>query len=133
MKRFQDALEGHLNKQLEKVNLEVRELKEGLKDKLKEREEIGVNLYGVQQELAKFQMTLEKNHDECAKLSKLRNQAEEQLNDVRNMYKQTQQNVNQQQKEGRVSFRSQPCHEYAIMNLSHYTVLQNIISNVYTK
>ncbi|KAJ8037566.1 Coiled-coil domain-containing protein 40 [Holothuria leucospilota] len=99
MKRFQDALEGHLNKQLEKVNLEVRELKEGLKDKLKEREEIGVNLYGVQQELAKCQMTLEKNHDECAKLSKLRNQTEEQLNDVRNMYKQTQQNVNQQQKE----------------------------------
>lgn len=100
MKRFQDALEGHLNKQLEKINLEVRELKEALKTKQKEREELGVNMYGLQQELAKQQMTLEKYHDQCGELRKQRHQSEEQLADVRSMYKQTQQNINQQQKEG---------------------------------
>lgn len=113
MRRFQDALGGHLNKQLEKINLEVRELREALKTKQKEREEVGVNMYGMQQELAKHQMTLEKYHDQRSGLQKLRQQTEEQLTDVRSMYKQTQQNINQQQKEGLY-------HEYSVAHQNCY-------------
>ena len=43
MRRFQDALKGHLSKQLQKAELEVLELKEALRGKLTEREELGVN------------------------------------------------------------------------------------------
>ncbi|XP_030840683.1 coiled-coil domain-containing protein 40 [Strongylocentrotus purpuratus] len=99
MKRFQDALKGHLTKQMEKVDLEVRELKEALKGKLGDREELGVNLYGMQQELARQQTLLEKRHDQMGQLSQMRAQCEEQLREVRDMYKKTQQNVNTQRKE----------------------------------
>ena len=99
MGRFQDALKGHLTKQLEKAELEVRELNEALKTKLAEREELGVNLYGIQQELARQQTMLEKRHDGLGRLRELRGQCEEQLREVRDMYKKTQQNVNHQRKE----------------------------------
>ena len=39
---------------------------EACKNKKKEREDVGVELYGVQQELARHQMMLEKQHDEFA-------------------------------------------------------------------
>ena len=69
MKRFQNALRAHLSKQDEKVTLELRELMEALKNRKKEREDLGVDLYGVQQELARFQMMLEKHHDEYSNLN----------------------------------------------------------------
>ncbi len=101
MRRFQEALKSHLTKVQERVTLERSELKEALRNKLKDREELGVNLYGLQQELARQQMLLEKQHDEMAKLVQFRKQCEEDLNEVRNMYKSTQNNVNTQRKEGK--------------------------------
>ncbi|XP_013409019.1 coiled-coil domain-containing protein 40 isoform X1 [Lingula anatina] len=98
MKRFQTALKSHLLKQDEKVTLELRELTEALKDKRKTREDIGVELYGVQQELARHQMMLEKKHDEFATLSNERTQAEQNLGDIRDMYKETQLTVNKDKK-----------------------------------
>ncbi|KAK3091997.1 hypothetical protein FSP39_024328 [Pinctada imbricata] len=98
MKRFQNALKAHLTKQDEKVTLELRELIEALRNRKKEREDLGVELYGIQQELARFQMMLEKNHDEFANLNQARNQEEQQLDDVRGLYKDTQLNVNKEKK-----------------------------------
>ncbi|XP_033121483.1 coiled-coil domain-containing protein 40-like [Anneissia japonica] len=99
MKRFQDALSSHLQKQHKKVKLELSELNQAVKNKSKEREELGVHLYGLQQELARQQMSLEKKHDELASLQQFRGQCEEQLSEVRKMYKKTQDNMNQQRKE----------------------------------
>ncbi|XP_021370653.1 coiled-coil domain-containing protein 40-like isoform X2 [Mizuhopecten yessoensis] len=98
MKRFQNALKSHLNNQNEKVSLELRELEEALRNRKKEREDLGVELYGVQQELARYQMMLEKHHDEYSQLAQARLQEEQQLQDVRAMYKESQTTVNKEKK-----------------------------------
>jgi hypothetical protein len=98
MKRFQNALKAHLTTQNEKVTLELRELTEALRNRKKEREDLGVDLYGIQQELARFQMLLEKHHDEFANLNQSRQQEEAQLEDVRNTYKDNQLIVNKEKK-----------------------------------
>lgn len=54
MKRFQNALKKQLTSQHEKVKLEMSELTEALKRKMSERENLGVELYGIQQELARY-------------------------------------------------------------------------------
>lgn len=59
MKRFQLKLREVLKKRNDVLELEVREIREELTNKKKEREDIGVELYGVQQELARYQLTLE--------------------------------------------------------------------------
>lgn len=56
MRRFQNALNKQLNKQHDKVQLEMSELSEALKRKMNERETLGVELYGVQQELARYML-----------------------------------------------------------------------------
>lgn len=53
MRRFQTALKKQLTSQHEKIKLELSELTEALKRKMSERENLGVELYGVQQELAR--------------------------------------------------------------------------------
>lgn len=69
-----------------------------MKNKKKEREDLGVNLYGLQQELARQQMKLEDIHDEYSKTNQERHQCEEELEEVRYLYKYTQNNVNVQRK-----------------------------------
>lgn len=54
----------------------------------KQREEIGVELYGVQQELARQQMQLEKQHDDFNEKSQFRKYCEAQLNEIKTLYKQ---------------------------------------------
>ena len=56
MIRMQDALTKYLSKQLNKLNLEIKEKSQELKKLTTDREEIGVNLYGIQQQLAKQQV-----------------------------------------------------------------------------
>ncbi|GCC25233.1 hypothetical protein chiPu_0003641 [Chiloscyllium punctatum] len=79
MKRFQEALNNHLSKQLDKLVLEVRELTWRMKTQTTERENTGVLLYGTQQSLAQIQMELEKLHDRCSSASEKRRKAEEDL------------------------------------------------------
>lgn len=86
MKRFQKALKSHLDKQNEKVTLELRELLEAVKNRRQEREGVGVELYGVQQELARYQMMLEQNHDSLSGMKQDRNQTEQYLEEVRDQY-----------------------------------------------
>ena len=55
MERVQDALYQQLQNSHERVSLELREREEELKRVKTKREDIGVELYGVQQQLAKLQ------------------------------------------------------------------------------
>ena len=59
MVRFQKALQAQLQNHNEKLKLDVAETLLALRKKQKEREDIGVELYGVQYELANYQKTLE--------------------------------------------------------------------------
>lgn len=72
-----------------------------MKNRKKEREDLGVDLYGIQQELARFQMMLEKRHDEFSEVTQVRSQEEQQLEEVRNMYKDLQYNVNMEKKKSK--------------------------------
>ena len=69
-----------------------------MRTRKKEREDLGVELYGIQQELARFQMMLEKRHDEFSDVQQVRQQEEQQLTDVQNMYKDLQFKANQEKK-----------------------------------
>lgn len=72
-----------------------------MRNRKKEREDLGVDLYGIQQELARYQMMLEKKHDEFSEVQQTRKQEEQQLEDVRSMYKDLQYNVNQEKKKSK--------------------------------
>ncbi|XP_066468954.1 coiled-coil domain-containing protein 40 [Tiliqua scincoides] len=89
MKRFQIALKAYLTKQMGKLTDELREMTVGVKNNKKQREELGVILYGVQQQLARLQMDLEKNHNQHSQIAMARRQLEEELHDLRNTYKKT--------------------------------------------
>ncbi|XP_068932191.1 coiled-coil domain-containing protein 40 [Petaurus breviceps papuanus] len=86
MKRFQTALKNYLKKQIDKLKLEIRELTVATKHGKTQREELGVQLYGVQQHLAQLQMELEKNHDQYSVLEAERRQTEEELRNTRTLY-----------------------------------------------
>ncbi|XP_054833300.1 coiled-coil domain-containing protein 40 [Eublepharis macularius] len=98
MKRFQTALKTYLSKQIEKLMEELREMAVLTKNRKTEREELGVTLYGVQQQLAQLQMDLEKNHSCHAQIAMVRRQLEEELQDLRNMYKKTCQSTEEERK-----------------------------------
>ncbi|KAM7433427.1 Coiled-coil domain-containing protein 40 [Porites harrisoni] len=101
MVRFQAAYKAHLLKQQEKVNLELRELTEDLKTKKREREELGVQLYGVQQELARQQMLLEKEHDNFNSENHLRMQSEKLLEETRALHDKTTEDLKHQRKQAK--------------------------------
>jgi len=59
MVRFQKALQTQLEKHNEKLKLDIAETLLALRKKQKEREDVGVEMYSVQYELANYQKTLE--------------------------------------------------------------------------
>ncbi|CAL1171594.1 unnamed protein product [Cladocopium goreaui] len=65
-KRLQDAWRKQLTGHHDRVTLQLREKQEELKKLVKHREDIGVTLYGAQQQLAKLQLQLEQLHDKYA-------------------------------------------------------------------
>ncbi|XP_043861151.1 coiled-coil domain-containing protein 40 [Dromiciops gliroides] len=98
MKRFQTALKNYLKKQIDKLQLEIRELTVATKHGKTQREELGVQLYGVQQHLAQLQMELEKNHDQYSILEAERRQTEEELRNTRTLYNKTIMSAKEEQK-----------------------------------
>ncbi|XP_043384526.1 coiled-coil domain-containing protein 40 isoform X8 [Chelonia mydas] len=98
MRRFQAALKNYLSKQMEKVTMELRELTVATKQGKVQREELGMVLYGVQQQLARLQMELEKNQDRYSQIAMVRRQLEEELQDIRNVYKKTCQSTEDERK-----------------------------------
>ncbi|KAM9296668.1 coiled-coil domain-containing protein 40 [Gastrophryne carolinensis] len=89
MTRFQTALKNYLTKQIQSLDVELREMSGSLKKNKSEREDLGVILYGIQQELARLQMGLEKHHDKHSQIASLRRHIEEELVSIRNLYKKT--------------------------------------------
>mgnify|MGYP002803838012 FL=1 len=65
-KRLQEAWRKQLTGHHDRVTLQLREKQEELKKLVKHREDIGVTLYGAQQQLAKLQLQLEQLHDKYA-------------------------------------------------------------------
>ncbi|XP_062447645.1 coiled-coil domain-containing protein 40 isoform X3 [Rhea pennata] len=98
MRRFQAALKNYLTKQMEKVNLELQELRTATKKGKVQREELGVILYGVQQQLAHLQMELEKSRDRHSQIATVRQHLEEELEGLRLTYKKTCQNTDDERK-----------------------------------
>ncbi|XP_030062467.1 coiled-coil domain-containing protein 40 [Microcaecilia unicolor] len=98
MTRFQSALKNYLTKQLQPLNLDVHEMSISLRRTKKEREELGVILYGLQQELAQLQLGLEKQHDRHSQAVTQRRQWEEELEVIREMYKKTREMTNEERK-----------------------------------
>ncbi|XP_010289374.1 PREDICTED: coiled-coil domain-containing protein 40 [Phaethon lepturus] len=98
MRRFQAALKNYLTKQMEKVNLELQELRTATKKGKVQREELGVILYGVQQQLARLQMELEKSHDHRSQMAMARQQVEEELEGLRLTHRKMCQNTDDERK-----------------------------------
>lgn len=96
MSRFQKALKDQLSKREEKLVLETRETKYQLEKSRKEREDLGVELYGLQQELAKNQMLLEKEHDSYNETNQNRKLVENDLDMVRNLYRTQQKQLDEE-------------------------------------
>jgi septal ring factor EnvC (AmiA/AmiB activator) len=71
---------------------------ESLRTRKNERENLGVELYGIQQELARYQMMLERKHDEFTSLNQQRQREEQQLTEVRGLYKDSQLTFNKEKK-----------------------------------
>ena len=86
MSRFQNALKRQLTKQKEQLDQELREVSDALKRHKQERENIGVLLYGVQQELAKQQTEMEITNDKAESEKMLRETAEKDLAAQREVY-----------------------------------------------
>jgi len=63
MDRLQKSLKTQLEKTLEKLNYEIKETSEALKKVSNQRESVGVQLYGFQQQLAKLQIEFEEANE----------------------------------------------------------------------
>ncbi|XP_023555016.1 coiled-coil domain-containing protein 40 [Octodon degus] len=98
MVRFQAALKSYLNRQIDKLKLEVQELEVAKKQSRTECQELGVNLYGVQQHLARLQMQLGKSQDRHSIAASERRQKEEELQEVRTLYTKTWAAANEERK-----------------------------------
>ncbi|NWV42285.1 CCD40 protein, partial [Grantiella picta] len=98
MTRFQAALKNYLTKQIEQVNLDLRELRAAMKTSKEKREELGVVLYGAQQQLGQLEAELEKCHERCSQAAAARQQLEEELEGLRNAHKEICHNTDDERK-----------------------------------
>jgi len=86
MARVQFALQKQLKGAFDLANLKLSEQGEELQRQKNHREEVGVQLYQVQQQLAKLQMNLEKVHENHSIIGQLREQAESDLSSIKPTY-----------------------------------------------
>nr|XP_019591186.1 PREDICTED: coiled-coil domain-containing protein 40 isoform X3 [Rhinolophus sinicus] len=98
MLRFQAALKNYLNRQIDKLKLELRELEVSTKQIRVQRQELGVDLYGVQQQLVRLQMQLEKNQDCHSITACARRQKEQELQGARWLYTRTSEAADEERK-----------------------------------
>lgn len=78
MARLQAALTKQLTDEHERVDLQLREKEEEVRKVKKQREDTGVQMYGVQHQLAKMQTKFERTHDNYNIVSRYRVEAEKQ-------------------------------------------------------
>eukprot|EP00967_Tisochrysis_lutea_P140235 scaffold256018_cov31-Tisochrysis_lutea.AAC.1 len=84
--RVQEALTRQMSNAYEVQKQKVSEQTEELSRQKRKREDVGVQLYQVQQQLAKLQMNLEKVHENEALIGQMREQAEKDLVEIRQLY-----------------------------------------------
>ena len=101
MERFQKALKEQLLRREQKLSLENRETKHQLEKSRHDREELGIELYTLQQELAKHQMMLEKEHDTYNETTELRKLIEEDLGKTRDDYRKNRKQLDDEHKKVR--------------------------------
>ncbi|NXD41772.1 CCD40 protein, partial [Copsychus sechellarum] len=89
MTRFQAALKNYLTKQIEQVNLDLHELRTAKKSSEAQREELGVTLYGAQQQLGQLQVELERSQQRCSQAAAARRRLEEELQSLRAAHRET--------------------------------------------
>lgn len=69
---MQKALQATLEEEHERVNLQLIEKENRLRKSDREKEDVGVQLYGVQQNLADLQLNFEQTHENYNVIQKLR-------------------------------------------------------------
>jgi chromosome segregation ATPase len=83
---MQKALNIQLTKDYERVDLQLREREAELKNVRKKREDIGVELYGIQHQLAKLQNTFDRAQDNYNIVKRYREEAEQNKQRVRKQF-----------------------------------------------
>ena len=86
MARMQNALTKQLTDEHERVDLKLRESEETVRKIRQQREETGVQLYGVQHQLARMQTTFERTHDNYNIVQRYRTEAERQHEILQRQY-----------------------------------------------
>ena len=76
-----------------------------MKTAQEEREQLGVRLYGVQQQLARQQMLLEKEQDQISASRTLREQREMTLGQIREMYRQMQEQLKTERQQSKRQYK----------------------------
>ena len=66
-----------------------------------DREDIGIELYGVQQQLARQQMLLEQEQDKQTAMSQLRKETYDTLTQVRELYRNMQKQVEEERQQSK--------------------------------
>merc|ERR1719450_707457 len=80
--RLQKVLFEQISGQHERAQLQLRECEEEARKLVKHREDVGVTLYGAQQQLAKLQLQLEQLHDKFAMIHGKRQEDDDKLKQV---------------------------------------------------
>ncbi|KAJ3133055.1 Coiled-coil domain-containing protein 40 [Physocladia obscura] len=87
MQRVQNALFKQLSQQDTKLSIVIKEKEEAVRKTLKKREEVGVELYSTQQQLARMQALLEGAQDNIAIIKNYREEAERVLKHTTTQYR----------------------------------------------
>eukprot|EP00842_Homolaphlyctis_polyrhiza_P000468 jgi/Hompol1/1421/HPOL_005591-RA len=98
MKRVQDAIHKQLTAHMTKLQLSIREKEEMSRKEIKRREEVGVELYSLQQQLARLQAMLEGAEDNFGIIRGLREEGERNLKHTLAEYKREQEKYQQHSK-----------------------------------
>ncbi|NXI10410.1 CCD40 protein, partial [Irena cyanogastra] len=98
MTRFQAALKNYLTKQIEQLNLDLHGMRSAMKTSKEQREELGVILYGAQQQLGQLEMELEKSHERWSRAAAVRQQLEQELQGLRAAHKEMCHNTDDERK-----------------------------------
>lgn len=98
MARLQNALTKQLTDEHERVDLQLREKEEEVRKIRQAREETGVQLYGVQHQLARMQTTFERTHDNYNIVQRYRVDAEKQHEVLQRQYEAKKEEADEQLK-----------------------------------
>ena len=79
MERVQETLFNQLKSHDSKLEIQIREKNEALKRVIKNRENVGVELYSVQQQLARLQAVLEGTENSTSTIANYKLEAERNL------------------------------------------------------